>query len=188
MLCAVINIRDIIFIMDKYRKKKKNLYADVLQAERESIAAISFVPSAETRKAIYATAKAAKLNPSLCSKLWTSACKSDRVEPSNSTLVKIATGQPLPWNKNGMSLPEIRNDTFAILNDAFPPLLPSVHRSGTLKGSNGPNGVLVRFLDDQRINLFDTDDDIDPVIAFRKADAKTKNLLDISQHSQESHF
>ena len=65
-----------------------------------------------------------------------------------------------------MPKPDIRDNRFAILNDAFPPLLPSVHRSGALKGSNGPNGVLTSFGDDQRINLFDTDDE------------KTKNLLD----------
>ena len=145
---------------------QKALDNQVLQAEIKSIAAISFVPSEATRKAIYATATAAKTNPSLCSKGNTPESEDGKVDPSKSVLVNIATGQPLPFAPKGMPLPEIHDNTFAILKDEFPPLLPSVHRSGALKGSNGPNGVLTEFGDDQRINLFDTDD------------AKTKDLLD----------
>jgi hypothetical protein len=147
----------------------------VLQAEIDSIAAISCVPSEGTRKAIYATATAAKTNPALCSKLKPPASEDGRVDPSKSVLVKIATGQPLPWARDGMPKPEIHNNTFAILKDAFPPLLPSVHRTGALKGSNGPNGVLTKFGDDQRINLFDTDD------------AKTKDLLDAYLSFRDAH-
>ena len=147
-------------------KAQKAVDNQVLQAEIDSIAAISFVPSEKTREAIYATATAAKTNPSLCSKLNTPESEDGKVDPSKSVLVNIATGQPLPWAPTGMPEPEIHDNTFAILKDAFPPLLPSVHRSGALKGSNGPNGVLTEFGDDQRINLFDTDD------------AKTKDLLD----------
>lgn len=166
-------------------QKSCDAVADVLKAELDSIAAISFVPSENTRQAIYATATAAKNNPSLCSKNKKEdgtpkppASEGGKVDPSKSILVKIATGQPLPWAPNGMPSPDIHDNTFAILNDAFPPLLPSVHRSGALKGSNGPNGVLTNFDDqDQRINLFDTDDEktkklLDEYLAFRTAHKK----------------
>lgn len=157
--------------------------ADVLQAEIDSIAAISFVPSKATREAIYAMASLAKTDPSLCSKLKPPASEDGRVDPSKSVLVKIATRQPLPWAPEGMPLPEIYDDRFAILKDAFPPLLPSVHRSGAEKGSNGPNGVLTAFGDDQRINLFDTDDAktkelLDAYLAFR--DARKKVIFDLT--------
>ena len=161
-----------VFQVAEPRKRKseaqKAVDNQVLQAEIDSIAAISFVPSEATRKAIYATATVAKTNPSWCSKLKPPASEDGRVDPSKSVLVNIATGQPLSWALEGMPEPEIHDNTFAILKDAFPPLLPSVHhRSGALKGSNGPNGVLTEFGDDQRINLFDTDD------------ATTKELLDV---------
>ena len=163
-------------------KAQKAVDNQVLQAEIDSIAAISFVPSKGTREAIYATATAAKTNPSLCSKLKAPNSEDGRVDPSKSVLVKIASGQPLPWAPDGMPEPEIHDNTFAILKDAFPPLLPSVHRSGALKGSNGPNGVLTEFVD-QRINLFDTNDAktkdlLDAYLAFR--DARKKAIFDLT--------
>ena len=158
----------------------------VLSAELASIAAISFVPDRETRDKIYLVAEAAKTNKELCSKTT----KPENIKlPSESVLVKIALGQPLDWAPDGMPLPAIRDGKFAILNDAFPPLLPSVHRSGALKGSNGPNGVLTNFDDqDQRINLFDTDDAttkilLDKYLAFRnlhKADIFEQTLTQMA--------
>jgi hypothetical protein len=166
----------------KKRKTKGQTAVDnqVLQAEIDSIAAISFVPLQVTRRGIYRTATAAKVNPSLCTKLKPPASKDGKVDPSKSILVKIATGQSLP---PPAPLPDIRDDSFAILKDAFPPLLPSVHRSGDLKGSNGPNGVLTAFGDDQRINLFDTDDVntkelLDAYLEFR--DANKKAIFDLT--------
>ncbi len=158
----------------------------VLEAESKSIAAISFVPLNETRQGIYVQAAAAKTDPSLCSKVKPPNSEEGKVDPSKSILVKIATGQSLPWAPKGMALPEIYDDRFAILKDAFPPLLPSVHRSGALKGSTGPNGVLTTFGDEfglRRINLFDTDDAttkklLDAYLAFR--DANKKAIFDLT--------
>jgi hypothetical protein len=163
----------------------------VLKAELASIAAISFVPDGETRDKIYLVAEAAKTNKELCSKTT----EPEKIKlPSESVLVKIALGQPLPWARDGMPLPAIRDGKFAILNDAFPPLLPSVHRSGALKGSNGPNGVLTYFGDNQRINLFYQDNRttkklLDEYLAFRnlhKADIFEQTLVQMEAGAVEA--
>ena len=64
----------------------------VFDAERASIAAISFVPDKERRVDIYQAAADAKTNPSMCSKnLTPPASIDDKVDPSQSRLVLIAT-------------------------------------------------------------------------------------------------
>lgn len=70
----------------------------VLSAELASIAAISFVPDRKTRGDIYLKAKAAKTDPSLCSKNKNKDGTpdppdsiDDKVDPSQSRLVLIAT-------------------------------------------------------------------------------------------------
>ena len=131
----------------------------VLSAELASIAAISFVPDRKTRGDIYLMAEAAKTDPSMCSKNLTApASIDDKVDPSKSRLVQIATGK-----EEGTIL--VRDGDFAVVASRRTPLL---------NGSNGPNGVLTVFGNDQRINLFDTDDKktkklLDAYIAFRDA-------------------
>jgi hypothetical protein len=147
----------------------------VLSAELASIAAISFVPDKERRVDIYQAAADAKTDPSLCSKNKNKdgtpdppASIDDKVDPSQSRLVRIAKGV-----EKGTVF--VRDGDFAVVASRSTPLL---------NGSNGPNGVLTNFDgQEQRINLFDTDDAttknlLDKYLAFR--DANKKVIFDLT--------
>jgi len=131
------------------------------EVELNSIDKLTFVPSWQVRQLIYTQSIEANDKPSLCSKLPPPKNEDgeidqkkyrDRLNPTNSILVKIATRQ-VPF---GTVL--LREDPFAVTADRYPALS---------NGSNGPNGVLISFGDGdgRRTNLFDTND------------AKTKELL-----------
>ena len=146
----------------------------VLSAELASIAAISFVPDRKTRGDIYLMAEAAKTDPSMCSKnLTPPASIDDKVDPSQSRLVRIATGE-----EEGTIF--VRDGDFADGDFA----VVASRRTPLLNGSNGPNGVLTNFDGQgQRINLFDTDDAttknlLDKYLAFR--DANKKVIFDLT--------
>ena len=159
----------------------------VFSTEMQSIKNISFVPTSKQRALIYSQSKQAKENPSLCSKIKPPKTVDKEgliVDPNRSILVKIATGQPLPWNSEGMSLPTIRNEQFAMINDSYNPLLPHTTKDGTVKISSGMNGILTDCMD-RRINLFDENDEKTGELLIQYLTFRNKHIEDIFSKTVE---
>ena len=153
---------------------------NLIQKEKELINDISFVPDESVREIIYEQAKAAITKPELRSKLEK---KHRYADPREGLLYKIATQTaPFPTPK-----PAVENYTFAMIRDnGLPPLLTE----GVEKGSNGMNGIMVGFREENRMNLFYRDDEATRLVLNDYLRFRNRNrhaiFEETLQHMEES--